>query len=284
MFKLEIEAKMVSDFLMRFIQPVLFIIYHKTFLRMKNLTLFLTAKWRTNSIKNSVNFLRDADVLILGSAPCPILPKDYKSRLLVCCNGSAANLKHLQLSNPVMTVVDYELIDADAAFAKDVRSKIINNKLLADINIGFLIATQSNNTIGGKPELLNAKYEGFLAIDRLARRKIIDIVTGTKMMERDARLSLCSTGGFAIAISIFLGARSVSIAGFTHLFSGSLDSQPHFYDEISEASTKVLNTRNHSMADSALISLLVINGYTVKTSERDILPLVQNWGNEGPSW
>ena len=269
---------------MHFIQSVIYPVFYKILLRIKNLILSLTAKWRVNRIKKSMNFLRDADVLILGSAPYPILPKDYKTRLLICCNGSAANLNHLRLSNPVMTVVDYELIDVNVALTKDVRSKIISEKLLADLNLGFLVATQSNNAIGGKPKLLNAKYEGFLAIDRLARRKIIDIVTGTKMIERDTRLSLCSTGGFAIAISLFLGARSVSIAGFTHLFSGNLDSQAHFYDQISENLSTVLNTRNHSMADSALISLLVINGYKLETSERDILPLVQNWGNEGPSW
>lgn len=269
---------------MRLSQAVIYRVFNKILFLRKTLSLSLTAKWRVNRIKKSLNFLRDADVLILGSAPYPVLPNDYRSRLLVCCNGSAANAKQLELSNPVMTVVDYELIDVNVALSKDVRSKIINEKLLANLNLGYLVATQSNSAIGGNPELLNAKYEGYLAIDRLARRKIIDIVTGTNRIERDTRLSLCSTGGFAVAISLFLGARSVSIAGFTHLFSGNKASQMHFYDQISETLSTELNTRNHSMADSALISLLVINGYKIKTLERDILPLVQNWGNEGPSW
>jgi hypothetical protein len=250
----------------------------------KTLILFFSTKWKINRIRKSLILLKDADILILGSSPSPVLPDDYRNRLLICCNGSAANAKLLQLSDPVMTVVDYELIDVDVALSKDVRSKIINNKILANLNLGYLVATQSNNAEGGKPELLNAEYGDFLAIDRLTRRKIIDIVTGTNKIERDARLSLCSTGGFAVALSLFLGARSVSIAGFTHLFSGNKHSQMHFYDQALESLSNVLNTRNHSMADSALISLSVINGYKVNTYERDILPLVQNWGNEGPSW
>ena len=250
----------------------------------KTLILFFSTKWKINRIRKSLILLKNADILILGSSPSPVLPEDYRNRLLICCNGSAANAKLLKLSEPVMTVVDYELIDADVALSKDVRSKIINNKILANLNLGYLVATQSNHAVGGKPEMLNAEYRDFLAIDRFTRRKIIDIVTGTNRIERDARLSLCSTGGFAVAFSLFLGARSVSIAGFTHLFSGNKHSQMHFYDHALESLSHVLNTRNHSMADSALISLSVINGYKVSTDERDILPLVQIWGNSGPSW
>ena len=259
-------------------------ILNKIFYSIQTMSLSLIANWKVNRIRKELILLKDADVLILGSSPSPALPDDYRNRLLICCNGSAANVKQLQLDNPVMTVVDYELIDVDVALSKDVRKKIINNKILANLNLGYLIATQSNDAIGGNPELLNSEYSGFLAIDRLTRRKIIDIVTGTNRIERDARLSLCSTGGFAVALSLFLGARSVSIAGFSHLFSGNKHPQMHFYDEVLEDLSKELNTRNHSMADSALISLSVINGYKINTFERDILPLVQNWGNDGPSW
>ncbi len=255
--------------------------FNKILNRLNTFRLSISVKSEANRIRKSLDFLKGTDVLILGSAPNPALPHDYKNRVLVCCNGSAANVKQLGLSDPVMTVVDFELIDANEALSKDVRSKIINGKLLSNLSLGYLVATQSNNAMGGKPELLNAEYCGYLPINRFTRRKIIDIITGTNMIERKISLSLCSTGGFAVALSLFLGARSVSIAGFTHLFTGEKHSQMHFYDRVFETSSNELNTRNHSLADSALISLSVINGYKINTCEPDILPLVQNWGNEG---
>jgi hypothetical protein len=241
----------------------------------------VSAAYKLYKLRKALNLFKGSDVLILGSAPHPVLPHDYKNRLLICCNGSAAKAKQLQLSEPSMTVVDFELIDVDVTLSKDVRSVIINNQILKNLNLGYLVATQSNNAIGGAPELLNAKYDAFFSIDRLARRKIIDTVTGMNKMERDVKFSLCSTGGFSVALSLFLGVRSVSIAGFSHLFHGNKHPQMHFYDEVLESTSNELNTRNHSMADSALIALSCINGYKINSLEPDILPLVQNWGNNG---
>jgi hypothetical protein len=259
------------------------IIYKKLIQRFKQLMRLLSAPIYIKIIRNSTNIFRSTDVLVLGSAPHPDLPEFAENMLLVCCNGSAANAKRLGLKGPAMTVVDFELIDPKIAFSKSVRSDILKSKILADLNLGILVATQSNYTAGGSPEILGARYDRYVSIDRFARRKILDVVSGTDKLERDARVSLCSTGAFAVALSLFLGARSVSIAGFTHLMGSDDDGQIHFYDAYSK-STAVLNTRNHSMADSALISLSVINGHIIRTRERDLLPLVQNWGNKGPGW
>jgi len=249
--------------------------------RIGNLVLWLNSSSRTNKIRRSIDSIKGSDVLVLGSAPTPILPESAKDMLLVCCNGSAANVKQLGMKSPVMTVVDFELIDPEIAFSKKVRSDIVKERILADLELGALVGTQSNPAIGGSPEILGAHYDSFISIDKFSRRKIIDIVTGTEKLERDVNLSLCSTGAFAIALSLFLGARSVSISGFTHLMSENGGSQMHFYDEISKELSGKLDTRNHSMADSALIVLSVLNGYIIRTRERDLLPLVQNWGNEG---
>ncbi len=245
---------------------------------------FFKVRWRLRVLKKSFSFLKNADVLILGSSPSPVLMDEHKSRLLICCNGSAANAKQLGLPDPIVTVVDYELIDPDVSAAKDVRRQIIKNRILANLNIGYLIAAQSNDAVGGCPSLLGANYHGYMTIDRFVRRKIIDLVTGVNKLDRKPELSLSSTGGFAIALSLFLGARSVSIAGFTHILECGKYTQMHFYDDVIEKQTTNVNTRNHTMADSALISLAVINGHKITTNERDILPLVQNWGNSGPFW
>lgn len=249
--------------------------------RVENLKLAANTSARINKILESIDALKDSDVLVLGSAPHPVLPECAEDMLLVCCNGSAANAKRLGMKSPVLTVVDFELIDPDIAFSKSVRSDIIKGKILADLHLGILVATQSNSAIGGAPEILGAHYDRYTSIDQLARRKILNVVTGTDKLERDVRLSLCSTGAFAVALSLFLGARSVSISGFTYLMSADGGAQMHFYDEPSKASSGEWDTRNHSMADSALIVLSVINGHIIRTRERDLLPLVQNWGNKG---
>jgi hypothetical protein len=244
----------------------------------------LMARWKLSILKNTIPSLKNADVLILGSSPSPTLLDEHRNRLLICCNASAANAKQLGLSEPVITVVDYELIDPNVVLSKVVRGKIIKKRILAQLNLGHLVATQSNNAVGGCPHLLKANYNGYTAIDRFSRRKIIDIVTGVNKIDRAPEVSLSSTGGFAVALALFLGARSVSIAGFTHIFKGDKCYQMHFYDDVVNNEINSLNTRNHSMADSALISLAVINGHKIITSEEDILPLIQNWGNSGPSW
>jgi len=258
-------------------------IYQKLIQRIKQLIRLVSAPIHIKTIRNSTNVFRSTDVLVLGSAPHPALPEFAEDMLLVCCNGSAANAKRLGLKGPAMTVVDFELIDPKIAFSKSVRSDILTSKILADLHLGILVATQSNSTAGGAPEILGARYDRYVSIDRFARRKILDVVSGTDKLERDARFSLCSTGAFAVALSLFLGARSVSIAGFTLAMSPDDDAQMHFYDASSKP-TGERDTRNHSMADSALIALSVINGHIIRTRERDLLPLIQNWGNKGPGW
>jgi len=259
------------------------IVFKKITLRIRRWLLRVSAPFRINSIQKSIKVLKHVDILVLGSAPHPVLPGLAKDMILVCCNGSAANAKRLGLKEPAMTVVDFELIDPKIAFSKNVRSDILKSKILEDLHLGILVATQSNDTAGGSPEILGARYERYISIDRVARRKILDVVSGADKLERDTRVSLCSTGAFAVALSLFLGARSVTLAGFTHVMSSEDDVQNHFYDASSKP-TGELDTRDHSMADSALIALSVINGYKIRTRERDLLPLVQNWGNKGPGW
>ena len=264
------------------VQYLMLMIYERIMRRVKIMRLRTTALARVKKIRESIDILKDADILVLGSAPHPVLPKGAEDMLLVCCNGSAANAKQLGMKSPVMTVVDFELIDPVIAFSKSVRSDIIINKILADLDLGILVATQSNSAIGSAPEILNAHFNRYVSIDQFARLKILDIISGTDKLERDVRISLCSTGAFAVAISLFLGARSVHISGFTLVRNVNDNVKMHFYEdsELSEASLE-WDTRNHSMADSALITLSVINGHIIRTHERDLLPLTQNWGNQG---
>lgn len=238
------------------------------------------ASLRLKKVKKSLPSLMGYDVLILGSAPDPKLPKNFESMLLICCNGSAANAKSLNLVKPTITVVDFELIDPIISKKNYTRSDIVEKGLLKNLDIGFLVATQSNNSIGGVPGILNAKLSGFYEIDKFTRRVLIDHITGTKILERNVETSLCSTGGFAIALSIFLGAKSVSISGFTFVNLPSDSLETHFYPNSNKETLKIINTRSHTLADAALITLSILNNHKIYSIERDILPLTQNWGNK----
>jgi len=213
--------------------------------------------------------------LVLGAAPNPVLPKNFQEISLICCNGSASNAADLSLQLPVITVVDYELIDDYESKAKDVRSAVIESGRLRGLHLGNLVATQSNDAKGGNPEILQANYSGFFEISRFERRRMIDLLTNTRLLERDRRTSLCSTGAFAVALAFYLGAKSVTLSGFTYFVSSRVASG----DKID-----VINTRSHSMADSILLGLATVNGKIIQSRERDLLPVIQNYGNEGPKW
>lgn len=229
--------------------------------------------------------IKGKKVFILGSAPNPNLDLYSDEHILISVNGSAANAKALGLRDPIITVIDFELINKKTAIDKDVRSIIVKNKLLEDINLGFVISTQSNDTLLNDPNILNAKIKKFYSIHRFTRKILIYNVTKNKKL--DDNDSLVSTGAFACALCFFLGANEVIISGFSFLKNENFH-PPSFYktdesqfqNKINPEPNSKIDTRSHSLADSNLISSLVINGRKIKTNEREILPLIQNWGND----
>lgn len=230
--------------------------------------------------------LAGRDCFVLGSAPQPDLSLHHNGMALVCVNGSAANAIRLGLSAPTLTVVDYELIDRKVAFSKPGRSEVVSGRMLEGLSLGTLLATQSNDSSGGQPEILGAAFERVFYADKETCRIIVNSVTATTLLERDVH-GLTSRGALAIAICLWLGARSVAFAGFS-LYKQLQKKPPNFYDvncqRISASLTAREDTRSHTMADLALISLLSLRGFQVRTCERDFLPAVRNWGADPPDW
>jgi len=230
------------------------------------------------------NKVKGKKVFILGSAPSPNLDLYSPEHALVSVNASAANAKKLGLKDPDITVVDFELINKHLALNKGVRAIVIKNNFLQNLNLGSLVASQSNNTLLGNPDILNSKIENFFTIHKLTRKIILNNVCKYSRLE-DTNLSILSTGGFACALCFYLGAKEIIISGFSFLKEENL--HPAFYETNDKYYTKntdfiptdKINTRSHSLADSNLLSSLVMNGREIKTLEREILPLVQNWGN-----
>lgn len=230
------------------------------------------------------NKVEGKKAFILGSAPNPNLDLYNQQDTLVSVNASAANAKKLGLKDPDITVVDFELINQHVAFNKGVRAVIVKNNYLRNINLGSLVAAQSNNTLLGDPNILNANFRDFLTLHKFTRKLILNkVCKNNKLEETDT--SIPSTGAFACALCFFLGAKEIIISGFS--FLKKENSHPAFYETEDKyyttntdfISSDKIDTRSHSLADSNLITSLAIDGREIKTLEREILPLIQNWGN-----
>lgn len=234
-------------------------------------------------LRKQCNCLENKDIFLVGSAPRPDLTlyRDYME--VVTCNGSAANANLLSLKEPALTVVDFELLDPKASAVKPGRSIVLEKGLLRGIFLGHLVAVQSNSSGGGSPLALGARFTVFTELTRLDRTYIVQAMTGSDSLDGDV-FGMVSTGAFALALSFYLGAKSVTLAGFSFFKEFGATAVPHFYDESSIDSPTLVDTRNHSLADAALITQLVLKRYHIRTEERDLLPLIQNWGRDPPFW
>ena len=253
----------------------------------------LTSTYLINRLKLNPQIfatIRGKDCFVLGSAPNPDLSLFREDMVIVAVNGSAANAKHLGLPSPSMTVIDFELLDVNKLSCSEARK--VSCEILKDLNLGMLIAVQSNNSQGGSPHILQAKYEDFFELLKLDRKRIVQHVSGTNLLENNVH-GLTSTGGFAIAFSAYLGAKSITFSGFSLSCSKKDKEPPHFYQSLGIATNIQQNydipefdydSRSHSLADSALISQMVLKGYPIFSTSKDFLPLLQNWGSNPPKW
>lgn len=267
---------------------------------LNELRITLTRKLRLFLIKRAICAeVKGRDCFVLGSAPEPDLEGLNEDTVLVCVNGSGANAARLGLKSPVMTVVDFELLDPSLNTEKETRSVIIKNNLLRGLNLGLLLATQSNGRNGGSPSCLNASYKIGLKLYKTDCRLIVHNVTRCNLLENDVH-GLLSRGGLAIALCVWGGAKKITFSGFSLFRHKDELYGPHYYASIENdyiekdiiwAVTKQVreesdnwDTRNHSLADSALIAMLVLNGFDIRSSSKDFAVVLSNWGKNPPEW
>ena len=230
------------------------------------------------------NILKGKDCFLLGSSNVVDLTLFKQDMVVISVNGSAANAEKLHLPKILLTILDNELLDPICIKEKISRKYIIENKLLKNINLGTLICVQSNNSKGGDPLILEAHFNDYIKFNRFLVKKIIAKTTKSKLINKNIN-GLPSTGFTALAICFWLGAKSVSMTGFSFYENNNSIFDSHFYNQNDlELADKVLNTRSHTLADSAILTSLVLNKYKVITKDHYLLPLIQNWGNFPPQW
>lgn len=222
-------------------------------------------------------------VFVLGSAPNFSAAHLDPSMIVVSCNASALSAQRHGLPPPAITVMDNELLDPDVSARKPGRDTIIARGLLRDLDLGHLVCVQSNRARAGEPGALGAKLTGVSLLDRAQRHRVVRNASGIDALD-GSNWAMVSTGAFAIALAVYLGASRVRFSGFGLYKPRDALDPPHFYDRDQPAPATQQESRNHSMADAILVGSLALRGVDIATDDHDFLPLVQNWGSEPPAW
>ena len=237
-----------------------------------------------NSKKSLKSLFHDKRIYLVGSAPQISHELHQEDMTIVCVNGSLGNLSGIA-SKCDLLLVDNELLNPLTSSKKENRAVIIRNNILSNYSAEYIVSSSSNGDPGGSPTNLGLPFGKYISLSREKRLNIVRALTGESLLDHSIT-SLLSTGGFAIALSFFLGAKQVFFSGFGLNQEHGAEDPPHFYSEIG-AKTKIesiivdkyaLTGRNHSLADSYLISRLTLKGFQLHTSNKEYFHLLSNWG------
>jgi uncharacterized protein YjbI with pentapeptide repeats len=225
-------------------------------------------------LKKKFKYLKNKPVFIFGSSSAPNINQFSNEKIILSCNASARNLKNLNLPKPKITIIDNELIDINIINQKKSRSTVIDEKILLDLDLGDLISIQSNHSNFTNPKLLSANFSSFNFFSKNFRKTILNIISKSDLLDNNLN-TVISTGIFAAYFCFLMEAKEVYLCGFSlHIDSKN---KKWFYNVNGETQITNSDVRNHSLADSLAVALLVINEYKVISCEKDFLPLTKNW-------
>lgn len=219
-------------------------------------------------------------VMIVGSSPFSDFRRFEKDMTVVNLNGSISRNIAAGIPETHITFLDFEIVDPRVNREKMNRSEIISKGILKDAELGYVILTQSNSSKGGDLSLVANNYKKSIYIGKKLRRLIVLLVTKNLSLDnrKDGKLS---TGGFAIAFVAAFKPETIYLTGFSFFKNRESDDPPHFYDDKLVLDERALkDTRSHSLADSLLISSLAVKGVSIESDDRDLKPLISNWGTK----
>jgi hypothetical protein len=222
--------------------------------------------------------VRNQDILLVGSSPVVDFV-DYRSEMkVVNVNGSSYRNEAIGIRRIDVTFLDCEVLDPAVNTKKANRSELFSKGILEKNDLGALVQTQSNDSLGGNPSDYNLKYGNHLFVSRFTRRLILFFIFHNFRVEKN-RNSILSTGGIALAVIAFFKPKTITLTGFSFFKDIALEDPPKAYDlEVQAKNLKFNDTRSHSLADSLLISYLSLKRGNLLTNDLDLLPLVNNWG------
>jgi len=216
--------------------------------------------------------------MIVCSSPFSDFRRFTSDMTVVNLNGSIARNSPAGIPESHFTFLDLEIVDPLINREKMNRREIISKGILKEVALGYVILTQSNSSKGGDLSLVAGNYTKSIFIGKKLRRLIVLSVSKNLNLDkrRDGKLS---TGGFAIAFVAAFRPKSIYLTGFSFFKLQNSDDPPHFYDKnLLLDDRELTDTRSHSLADSLLISSLAVKGLAMESDDRDLKPLISNWG------
>jgi hypothetical protein len=224
------------------------------------------------------NYIENRRVMIVGSSPFSDFRRFTSDMTIINLNGSISRNVPGGIPYPHITFLDFELVDPATNSTKENRSQIIEKEILKNNDLGYVILTQSNSSKGGDLDLVTKNYNRSLKIGKRLRRLIVIIVSKNLSLDKRKNGKL-STGGFAIACVALCRPQSIYLTGFSFFKSQESEDPPHYYDgDLVSDSSSWIDTRSHSLADSLLISSLAVKGIVFFSDDKDLRPLISNWG------
>jgi len=222
--------------------------------------------------------IKGQKVMIVGSSPFSDFRLFTSDMTVVNLNGSAARNSIAGIPESHFTFLDFEIVDPLINREKINRREIISKGILKEAALGYVILTQSNSSKGGDLSLVAGNYIKSIYVGRKLRRLIVLFASKNLSLDnrKDGQLS---TGGFAIAFVAAFRPKSIYLTGFSFFKHPDSDDPPHFYDgNLMLDDRELTDTRSHSLADSLLISSLAVKGMALESDDRDLKPLISNWG------
>ena len=222
--------------------------------------------------------VRNQEVLLVGSAPSSNLNSYHPGMKVVNVNGSGFRNSGLGINKTEITFLDCEVLDPTINRVKETRRELFENRILTAANLGILVQSQSNDSAGGDPDAYGLRYDDNLWMNRFTRRLLLLLLCRNFHVE-SSRKSILSTGGIALATVALLKPKSITLTGFSFFKSINAEDPPRAYDlEKQSTFTDLEDTRSHSSADSFLISFLSLRDGNLFSKDKDLLPLIYNWG------
>lgn len=224
----------------------------------------------------SVRSLRADHILLLGSAPEPLLPEPIDKWTLWTVNASARHAAQLELGTPRVSVVDRGF------FTEKSRSGALRQ--VETIDLGKVVSVSTVRLVE-RPVC----PAGCVRVSRFRRSIIVRAATGSRTLD-SGNFAALSTGGFAACLASLAASDQVFLAGYSMTLEAGTKRTPHFYDDpnirpsVSANTPDQVTARKHSAADSAALSLISLKTHRLNSHERDLIPLVYNWGKDPPSW
>lgn len=226
--------------------------------------------------------VRGKSVLVVGSGPIKETSLSFNPDVIVAVNGSSANVLHSFGLKPTALVCDASLFNSQELQSNPGRQIVVQEGYLDGFVFEKLVVVQSNQLKADVSLKRFVRYNSLGRIGRLTRRAISRYVSSSPILEDWSNTALTSTGMFTVALTIACGAKEVEIAGVGLRYPDN--ETTHYYGEVRGIRDKTnvdgnqsggQISRNHSAADSHLLTAMILRGGKIVTSHPDLKPLCQ---------